>query len=397
MRKVAADSPQEWVVVGGGIHGVHIALRLIAEGGVDPEQLCLVDPAQELLARWRSNTEVMGMAYLRSPAVHHLGPEHLSLLRYAGKRRERSAGLFALPYDRPALGLFNDHCAHLIRVFDLERRHRRARALECSIEAEQVRVRLSDGERIAARQVVLALGASEQPHWPDWAPREEPLVQHVLAPDFSAWPEDEAESVAVVGGGISAGHVAVRLAAAGHSVQLVTRHELREHQFDSDPGWLGPKYMTRYQQTRDYVQRRATIDRARHRGSLTPELRRALRIRQQRGEIRWHQAEVEGAQPLSHGVRLSLRGAAPLEVDRALLATGFTTARPGGRLVDEMIRSADLPCAPCGYPIVDTSLRWHPRVRVSGPLAELELGPSARTIAGARRAADRIVPSQRIR
>ncbi|MCH2107642.1 MAG: hypothetical protein MK291_13495, partial [Planctomycetes bacterium] len=35
--------------------------------------------------------------------------------------------------------------------------------------------------------------------------------------------------------------------------------------------------------------------------------------------------------------------------------------------------------------------RWHPRVFVSGALAELELGPTARNIAGARRSADRIV------
>jgi hypothetical protein len=41
--------------------------------------------------------------------------------------------------------------------------------------------------------------------------------------------------------------------------------------------------------------------------------------------------------------------------------------------------------------IVDPNLRWHPRVFVSGPLAELELGPVSRNIAGARRAGDRIV------
>ena len=57
--------------------------------------------------------------------------------------------------------------------------------------------------------------------------------------------------------------------------------------------------------------------------------------------------------------------------------------------------SASLPCARCGYPIVDPSLRWHPGVYVSGPLAELELGPVARNIAGARRAGDRIVAAAR--
>ena len=74
-----------------------------------------------------------------------------------------------------------------------------------------------------------------------------------------------------------------------------------------------------------------------------------------------------------------------------LLATGFAKPRPGGELVDGLITSASLACAQCGYPIVDESLSWHPRVFVSGPLAELELGPTSRNISGARRAGDRIV------
>ena len=82
-----------------------------------------------------------------------------------------------------------------------------------------------------------------------------------------------------------------------------------------------------------------------------------------------------------------------LVADRVLLATGFAAKRPGGTMIDGLIASANLPCAECGYPVVDSQLRWHPRVYVSGPLAELELGPVSRNIAGARRAADRVVAS----
>lgn len=83
-----------------------------------------------------------------------------------------------------------------------------------------------------------------------------------------------------------------------------------------------------------------------------------------------------------------------VSADRILLATGFETKRPGGLLVDRLIEDAALPCAACGYPLVDEHLRWHPRVLTTGPLAELELGPAARNIAGARRAADRILASR---
>ena len=82
-------------------------------------------------------------------------------------------------------------------------------------------------------------------------------------------------------------------------------------------------------------------------------------------------------------------------VNRILLATGFATQRPGGPMVDALIESASLTCASCGYPILDEHLRWHPRIFVSGPLAELELGPISRNIAGARRAGDRIVEAAR--
>ena len=65
-------------------------------------------------------------------------------------------------------------------------------------------------------------------------------------------------------------------------------------------------------------------------------------------------------------------------------------------MVEDLIASASLPCAECGFPIVDSKLRWHPRVFVSGALAELELGPVSRNIAGARWAADRIINATRI-
>ncbi len=41
--------------------------------------------------------------------------------------------------------------------------------------------------------------------------------------------------------------------------------------------------------------------------------------------------------------------------------------------------------------ILDPLLRWHPRIHVMGPLADLEIGPVARNIIGARLAATHIV------
>ncbi len=79
--------------------------------------------------------------------------------------------------------------------------------------------------------------------------------------------------------------------------------------------------------------------------------------------------------------------------DEVFLATGFKSGLPGGALIRrDLVEQSGLKISDyCGFPIVSFDLKWHPRISVSGALAELELGPSARNIAGARLAAERIV------
>ena len=108
---------------------------------------------------------------------------------------------------------------------------------------------------------------------------------------------------------------------------------------------------------------------------------------------KWLEAEPVFADATPAGVRLRL-DCAPhaLEVDRVVLATGFEVHRPGGGLLgEETIDRLGLPCAECGYPLVSPRLEWASGLFVSGPLAELELGPTARNIAGARAAGERLL------
>ena len=165
--------------------------------------------------------------------------------------------------------------------------------------------------------------------------------------------------------------------------------------FDSDPGWLGPRLMQGFRRELDFDRRRELITDARHRGSVPPKVRLALRRAIAADQLRWHEDEVEALDIESENLILRLKSECSLKVDRILLATGFCSKRPGGALIDGLIESASLPCAGCGYPVVDKGLRWHSKVYVSGPLAELELGPVSRNIAGARRAAARLVEAVR--
>ena len=384
----------DWLIVGGGIHGVHIATRLLSDAGVSPERLRIVDPGARLLERWRDCTQITGMRHLRSPSVHHLDLDPWSLQRFAGKRKNRKRGLFAPPYDRPALTLFNDHCDRLISDLQLDGLHLRARVVDLSLDCDSVQARLSTGEVVEAHHVVLALGSAEHTERPHWAPEEDPRVQHIFEPGFDGWPASP-ETVAVVGGGISAGQVALRLSKEGHDVHLVSRHSLRKHQFDSEPGWLGPKFMESFLRESDLDRRRELITGARHRGSVPDDVARNLRRAIKAEKINWHEDEVAQLDTGGASLKLHLQSGDGVEVQRLLLATGFRPNRPGGALVDNLASAAALPCASCGYPIVDKALRWHPRVYVSGPLAELELGPAARNIAGARRAAERVVQAVR--
>ena len=382
----------DWLIIGGGVHGVHLAVRLLGETGVDASRLAILDPAERLLDRWRTFTAATGMTHLRSAGVHHLDIEPGSLKRMAGSRRLRPIGLLRGRYDRPALDLFNAHCDRVIERFGLASRHLRGLAERLQPKRGHVHVTLRDGRQIEAKRVVLAIGAGCQPEWPAWAPRDSHRIQHIFSgnEDGSTTRLGSVARLIVVGGGISAAQVALRHVDAGRSVTLVSRHRFRVHHFDSDPGWLGPKLMPTFRRHKNPDRRREILQDQRHRGSVTPEVHQSLRAAMGSGRLGVHQ-DVSGLQVDGEELRLELASGEVIEGSRLLLATGFAGRRPGGEMLDRLVEEYDLPCASCGYPVVDKLLRWHDRIHVSGPLAELELGPVARNIAGARRAGDRLV------
>ncbi|MCG5054692.1 MAG: lysine N(6)-hydroxylase/L-ornithine N(5)-oxygenase family protein [Myxococcales bacterium] len=386
----------DWIVVGGGPHGVHIATRLRSQLGIPASQLRIVDPEPRLLRRWTTNTERTGMRHLRSPAVHHLDISPFSLRNHVGRRRR--AELLLGPYERPTLQLFNRHCEAVIAGAHLASCHVVARAQAIDLRADEVEVHTTVGS-LRARKAVLALSACEQPAWPAWAlqlAKQAPSrVVHVFGDPYPLPGPGAALRVTVVGGGITAAQTAMRLAREGHTpVTLISRHDLREHQFDSDPGWIGPKFMSRFSKEPDLAERRRLIREARHRGSMPTDVLKALRTGMKEGRILWRRGEVQAAH-LEGPTGLVLKADTfSHTTDHVILATGFRPERPGSALVEQLVKTANLPCAPCGYPVVDPQLRWHSRLHVTGALAELELGPTARNLVGARAAGERIVRAE---
>ena len=384
----------EWLIVGGGIHGTYLANLLTHQPHLGPEQIGLVDPHERLLAAWNRMTTHCGMRFLRSPATHQIDLPILSLYRFAKTPEGQPLADFIPPYNRPSLALFNVHSDHVIKENDLARRHIRARALTVHRDGPQLVVETTAGP-VKTRRLLLAIGMSEQLCWPPWARelrrREGPVV-HVFEPAFRQEDGKDAQSTVVVGGGITAVQTALSLAAyPGARVTLLARRDLQESQFDFNPCWIGPKCLRRFYRE-DFQNRRATIEEARIPGSLPGEVLAEFSDARSQTRLGFHQAAVREA-VLESGIIRIRTAAGSIAAERVVLATGFRSERPGGHLVDRLVDDFSLPCNPCGYPIVGADLQWGENIYVSGPLAELQVGPCARNIVGARNAGRMLLAS----
>ena len=517
-----------WLIVGGGIHGVHIAARLVGTGAIPKSttlsspSLCIVDDNAQLLQKWKYRTASTGMKYLRSSAGYHLDLEEHSLRRHFGntngyntnqvtnpsiskkkkkrkknkKKKEQGENnrshsssssdqqqpslFFTNDYERPRLDIFNQHCDSVITKYGLDKLHTQGRVVSIEPNDEIVKVKVSlsqtdDNSRTSAityeaEHVVLALGNDEPSYaeWVDDTDIENGLVHHLLDDvKQGEWqpPQQRQEKpsninnkdlsnvntetmkghrVAIVGGGITAAHKALELAHSVNNnnnnesktfpvVHLISRHPLKEQQFDTHQDWMMdkaacqrskegggsgvPKRQRLFSNISSWEERRKIIAKERIPGTVTPAVNRGqdgLRYAIENKEIIWHQAEVVGKRYITKndnhnsndqveeehtncGLELSLSCGDTIEVDQVLLATGFGKKIPGGTLIQkDLVDKAGLQVSKfCGFPIVDENLLWHSRIFVAGALAELEIGPSARNIAGARLAAERILQSIR--
>ena len=392
----------EWLIVGGGIHGTYLSHFLTASAGVPREALRVVDPYDRPLASWQRNALNVGMEYLRSASVHHLDLASLSMKRFGVSGECSGCGedrppLIA-PYGRPLLSLFNEHAQATIARMGLEQLRIEGRV--CGLRAIEggYEVDYRTGERvetIRSRNVLLAIGMDDATCWPDWAVGLRSAgvrIHHVLDRGFDRRSLGSWRRALVYGGGLSGAQVSAVLAARfPGSVTLVSGHAMEVHLFDSEPSWQGGNFMGAFASESDPVRRREIILRERHRGSLTPEAHGELQRLEGSRALRVVTVDPEGLRAEAVGSDLRLRTAhEDLEGDLLILATGYDTARPGGAWLDEAIADMQLPCAPCGYPVVTPGLEWRTGLFVSGPLAELELGPVSRNISGAHRAAARL-------
>ncbi|MFD1413202.1 FAD/NAD(P)-binding protein [Oceanobacillus jeddahense] len=381
----------KWIVIGGGIQGSCVASRLLEEKKVERKDLLIIDLHKQPLERWMTITEKIEMEYLRSPLVHHLDTDPYSLKKYASIHNYALG--FKGQYQRPRLDMFNQHSLDLLEETGV---------MECWLQGEVDKlswaeqgwtVRIADGRCFTSERVVLAIGVNHTPYYPSWMEKykESPSIQHVFEMDNEL---PETGDVIVIGGGMTAAHLAYALTQKEsiHSVTMVKRHPLRIHHFDSDPGWLGPKFLNTYHKLTSYKERREVIRKARNRGSITRDLYLKLLKQERLGRLDIHTGCIQEIRKDMDGeMQLFMENEEMIAGSSILLATGPAIALPGKAWLDPLIDKMQLPCAPCGFPVVPKTLEWKKGLFVAGALAELEIGPVSRNIAGARKAAERIL------
>ncbi|GAE24640.1 hypothetical protein JCM9140_583 [Halalkalibacter wakoensis JCM 9140] len=232
----------EWTIIGGGIQGCTLANYLLKTGRINRCNLAIIDPNTEPLATWKRCTKEIEMPYLRSPSIHHLDIDPFALEKFAKGKFGKQSKHFYGPYNRPSLEIFNTHCDMLFEEIKLKDSWITGKVEKVERFKQRWRIFLTDGKMIESKNVVLAIGLSDHPHLPIWASdlqQEGADINHIYDQPKKR-PIGHQEKLLIVGGGISAIHTALKWSKQKPGkVQLLTRHSIRTHPFDSDPGCLG--------------------------------------------------------------------------------------------------------------------------------------------------------------
>ena len=384
-------------IIGGGIHGCSIALRLLRDMPSAAPHIAIIDQYPFPLTQWRNKTERQGMTFLRSPVVHHISTDPLGIVEYA-ERHDRTNEL-APPYSQPSTKLFLDYCGdalseirkHLIFYqFDVAK-------LRWDKGAGKYPFRLISGDNIGFRSscVVLAIGSDDcsfiPPEFTEWKCRYPRDIVHASQFSVDSQLSDVgSEKYVIVGGGLTAGTLAKSLSERGHQVVLIARKQLKTEQFDFPPIWLGPNALTEFANEPDFQRRYQIIQENRGEGSITPEIMASLK-NDSNVDI-YPETHIHNIQQIDNDdFQVETTRGLIQKVSRIILATGYRFNLRRYGFIRTLLKQYPRDLI-CGLPKLDNDLQFYSIENLfgTGTVAQLQIGPASGNIAGANLAYERI-------
>ena len=388
------------VIVGCGIHGTTLAIRLLAETELTTDDIRIVDEHGEPLAAFEEKACQCGMETLRSTFVQHVSPEPFSLESFAeGHNREHELVPTRNYPPRPTLSLFLDHAQFVVDRYDLGASLVEARMTDVMRREDGITVETTAGS-FGAHSLVLAVGMGDQYTWPAWADpiSDSDRISHVWDGSWSPSESDVSGETLVVGGGITAGQVATTLAEQGGSVTLCHRTPIETAESEADPCWINWRHVERelHRYPPGSEQRYRTVQQARADGTMPPYLLDDVEVCERRGQLQRRRGTIETVAPVADGLLVRFRDGRSRTVARILLATGFESPFESS-VAARIVSRLGLERGYRNVPVLDDeTLAWQRRdgaesnVYVTGVLAEGTVGPLARNVVGAKRAGERI-------
>jgi len=388
---VAVGGPSEIdidvCILGAGPHGLAAAVHL---RHADPSlKVSVLDPSGKWMARWSAQFSQAEISTLRSPVVHHPSPDPYALTEFIANNGLARSGL---KYDPPTTAAFAQFCQSLIQEVGLADPIAVAPRSLCSKD-KHLTIEAKGVPTFRARHLIVATNPHRRPI-PDWVwpltGRQPDMVMNGSDVDLPALPSLTGERIAIIGGGLTAAHLACGAASRGAHVQLISRRNLDIRTFDTAPGWLGPKYLAAFDAEPSPQRRLASARLARGGGSIPEWMHTRLTDFDGNGQIELCEStQVHAAQPqLAGGCELHLTRGDSLHADRVWLATGTQADPHALRCLRPLLADvADVK----GFPLLTDELRMGPHPAfMMGRATMLSLGPAAGNLWGAQRAAHRI-------
>ncbi|HET9139102.1 FAD/NAD(P)-binding protein [Actinophytocola sp.] len=388
----AVPDRAEVAIVGAGLAGIAVASALWHLGVSD---VILLDRTGRAGGRFFDRVDTLRQNVLRSPYEHHPGVEgyrdcelldfarlHWSLLNRVERREIRMAQAghrSVVPVD-----VFEAFCRHVTAIHRIDDRVHQAAVHAVRPGGDTVAVHTDSGA-LTARYVVLCLGEERRPAPSSWWPGSRRPA------GVGYWDEPvppDAESLIVLGAGLSAAHLVANALDGGQRVHWVLREPRERFQCaDVNSSFFRAEGRARF----DGVPwtDRLTLMRRQRRASVMFEFRPLLEDAEADGRLTVHRGRaVTAVTGKPRGpVSVLLAGEHRVEGDHLALALGTTVSTGDGLLPAGLAGLRD------GWPDLDErtlAYRNTSRVFAVGAAAGMVLGPAARNIDGHRVATARV-------